>query len=107
MLDGLIVDEERMRSNLGMSNGLIVAEAVMMVLATHIGRQKAHDAVYAACRTVNEQGGTLAGALSRMPDVSSRLDPALIEHLTDPTNYLGMAPQMVDRVLANGSSPAR
>src|SRR6202008_4452619 len=39
MLGGLIVDEARMRKNLDMSNGLIVAEAVMMGLAPHIGRQ--------------------------------------------------------------------
>ena len=30
MLDGLIVDEQRMRRNLDMTSGLIVAEAVMM-----------------------------------------------------------------------------
>ena len=64
MLDGLIVDEDRMRANLNMSNGLIVAEAVMMGLAPYIGRQDAHDVVYAACRIVNEQGGTFASVLS-------------------------------------------
>ena len=100
MLDGLIVDEDRMRTNLSLSNGLIVAEAVMMGLAPFIGRQDAHDVVYAACRIVNEQGGTLASVLSSMPEVASRLDQALIEQLTSPTNYLGMAPQMVDRVVA-------
>ena len=107
MLDGLIVDEDRMRTNLNISNGLIVAEAVMMGLAPYIGRQDAHDVVYAACRTVNEQGGTLASVLSNMPEVSSRLDQTMIEQLTNPTNYLGMAPQMVDRVLANRTRIAR
>jgi 3-carboxy-cis,cis-muconate cycloisomerase len=106
MLDGLTVDEERMRTNLGMSNGLIVAEAVMMGLAPFIGRQDAHDVVYGACRIVNQQGGTLASVLSSMPEVTSRLDQALIEQLTNPTNYLGMAPQMVDRVLASRGKPA-
>lgn len=104
MLDGLIVDEQRMRKNLDMSNGLIVAEAVMMGLAPHIGRQEAHDVVYDACRVVNEKGGTLAGVLNSMPEVSSRLDPKLIEQLTDPANYLGAAPQMVDRVLASSAA---
>ena len=56
MLGGLIVDERRMRRNLDLTR-LIVAEAVMMGLAPHPGRQQAHDVVYAACRTVNEQGG--------------------------------------------------
>jgi 3-carboxy-cis,cis-muconate cycloisomerase len=103
MLGGLIVDEVRMAQNLGMSRGLIVAEAVMMGLAPHIGRQDAHDVVYAACRTVNEQGGSLGEVLKAMPEVASRLDSALIDQLTDPANYLGMAPQMVDRVLASSA----
>ncbi|HEU0203878.1 MAG TPA: adenylosuccinate lyase family protein [Burkholderiaceae bacterium] len=101
MLDGLIVDDKKMAENLGVSKGLIVAEAVMMGLAPHIGRQEAHDVVYDACRTVNEQGGTLAEVLAAMPAVASRLDRAAIERLTDPANYLGVAPAMVDRVIAN------
>ena len=107
MLDGLIVDEQRMRRNLDMTSGLIVAEAVMMGLAPHLGRNEAHDVVYAACRIVNEQGGRLADVLAGMTQVSSRLDRQAIERLTDPANYLGMAPQMVDRVLASSAAAAR
>ena len=107
MLDGLIVDEQRMRRNLDMTSGLIVAEAVMMGLAPHLGRNEAHDVVYAACRIVNEQGGRLADVLAGMTQVSSRLDRQAIDGLTDPANYLGMAPQMVDRVLASSAAAAR
>ncbi|AIU87998.1 class-II fumarase/aspartase family protein [Pectobacterium odoriferum] len=99
MLNGLIVDEKMMLKNLNMTNGLIVAEAVMMGLAPYIGRQEAHDIVYDACRIVNEKGGTLADVLNAMPSVSSRLAPKLIEDLTNPVNYLGCAPEMVDQVL--------
>ncbi|GJE03915.1 3-carboxy-cis,cis-muconate cycloisomerase [Methylobacterium isbiliense] len=99
-LGGLIVDEAQMRRNLGISRGLIVAEAAMMALAPHTGRSQAHDLVYAACRVVNEQGGTLAEALADVPGVTAHFDRAAIDHLTDPANYLGAAPQMVDRVLA-------
>ncbi|MCL4687922.1 MAG: adenylosuccinate lyase family protein [Burkholderiales bacterium] len=103
MLGGLIVDEKAMARNLDMTKGLIVAEAVMMGLAPHIGRQDAHDVVYDACRVVNEKGGRLADVLNAMPSVSSRLDPKLVERLTDPANYLGSAPQMVDQVLASSA----
>ena len=105
MLGGLIVDEQRMRQNLDMSGGLIVAEAVMMGLAPHIGRQQAHDVVYAACRVVNEQGGRLADVLAADPAITVHLDRAAVERLTDPANYLGAAPLMVDRVL-NGRTPS-
>jgi 3-carboxy-cis,cis-muconate cycloisomerase len=88
-----------MAKNLDLSRGLIVAEAVMMGLAPQMGRQQAHDVVYDACRVVNEKGGSLTEALSADPEVSGRIDRATIDRLTDPGNYLGQAPQMVDQVL--------
>ena len=105
-LGGLIVDTEQMRRNLGISRGLIVAEAVMMGLAPAIGRQQAHDVVYDACRTVNEKGGTLAEALAALPAVTAHFDRAAIDRLTDPTNYLGLSPQMVDRALTESAKTA-
>jgi 3-carboxy-cis,cis-muconate cycloisomerase len=99
-LGGLFVDEGRMRQNLGISQGLIAAEAVMMALAPAVGRQQAHDIIYDACRTVNEKGCSLADALAALPEVTRHLNRAAIERLTDPANYLGLAPQMVDRALA-------
>jgi len=100
-LGGLIVDEKKMAENLDISRGLIVAEAVMMGLAPDLGRQEAHDVVYDACRVANEKAMTLADALSADPRVSARIDRATIDRLTSPRNYLGLAPQMVDRVIAS------
>src|SRR3954463_510870 len=99
-LHGLVVDEKQMAKNLGISRGLIVAEAVMMGLAPEMGRQQAHDVVYDACRLANEKNLTLADALSADPQVSARIDRATIDLLTSPDRYLGLAPEMVDRVLA-------
>ncbi len=99
-LGGLIVDQNKMAENLEVSRGLIVAEAVMMGLAPQLGRQEAHDVVYDACRLASEKHLTLAEALSANPQVSGRIDSATIDRLTSPGNYLGLAPEMVDRVLA-------
>jgi 3-carboxy-cis,cis-muconate cycloisomerase len=98
-LSGLIVDTDQMRKNLGISRGLIVAEAVMMGLAPALGRQAAHDLVYDACRTVNEKGGTLLEALVALPEVTALVSRQDLERMTDPANYLGLAPQMVDRAV--------
>jgi 3-carboxy-cis,cis-muconate cycloisomerase len=100
-LGGLIVDEAQMAKNLDISRGLIVAEAVMMGLAPELGRQEAHDVVYDACRAAAEQHITLAQALLADREVTDRIDRATIERLTLPGNYLGLAPQMVDRVIAS------
>jgi 3-carboxy-cis,cis-muconate cycloisomerase len=100
MLEGLSIDPARMRHNLGLTGGLIVAEAVMMALAPHVGRQTAHDLVYAACRGALERGSTLCAELEARTEVTRHLDAPRLAALTDPANYLGSAPAMVDRALA-------
>ncbi len=100
MLAGLEVDVDRMRQNLDLSGGLIVAEAVMMGLAPHLGRQTAHDIVYDACRKAATLHLPLAQVLYESPDVTARLDKAAIDRLCDPANYLGSAQNMVDSMLA-------
>lgn len=99
ILPGLYVDEKRMRENLDITKGLILSEAVMMGLAPHIGRQRAHDLVYDICRKVADTGAPLIDLLSEDKEISQHLDRAALERLTDPANYLGLAGEMVDRVL--------
>ncbi len=99
MVSGLVVEPERMRRNLDLTGGLIVAEAVMMALAKHIGRGAAHDVVYAACRKAAENGTPLIEELSKVREITSHFDTAALARLVDPQNYLGSAPQMVDRIL--------
>ncbi len=100
MLDGLVVDAQRMRRNLDLTGGLIVAEAVMMALAPHTGRGAAHDLVYGACRAVLEGGTSLLGELVKLDAVTRHLTTSDLERLVDPANYVGAAPAMVDRLLA-------
>jgi len=102
MMSGLAVDADRMRRNLRITGGLIVAEAVMMALAEHIGRGAAHDIVYSACRAAAETGNDLFSELSRRPEITAHLSEQRLLELVDPANYLGCAPAMVDRVLGDG-----
>jgi 3-carboxy-cis,cis-muconate cycloisomerase len=105
MLEGLVVDESRMRLNLDLTQGLIVAEAVMMGLAPHLGRQNAHDIVYAACREALGQGRSLLDVLKENPAVSGALAPDRLRALCDPAAYLGMAPKMADQVVQMHRNP--
>ena len=99
MLEGLVVDEARMRKNLDLSRGLIVAEAVMMGLAPYLGRQPAHDMVYEACRDALAQGRSLFDVLAADPRISAALTVDRLRSLCDPANYLGSAPAMVDAIV--------
>lgn len=100
MLSGLQVDPKRMRTNLDLTGGLIVSEAVMMGLAPYLGREHSHDLVYNICRKVNETGRPLIDLLIEDPEISRSLDKATLSKLVDPANYLGLSGVMVDRVLS-------
>jgi 3-carboxy-cis,cis-muconate cycloisomerase len=97
---GLIVDAGGMQHNLGLTHGLIVAEAVMMGLAPQIGRNEAHHLVGDACGKAIADGRPLYDVLMESPDVAGPLGADKLKALTDPANYLGAAQAMVDRVLA-------
>jgi 3-carboxy-cis,cis-muconate cycloisomerase len=98
--EGMVIDAERMRGNLDISRGLIVAEAVMMGLAPHLGRLEAHHVVKHACDVALTERISLVDALARDAAVSSRLDRPAIEQLIEPSGYLGSSQAFIDRVIA-------
>lgn len=100
LVEGLRVDPEAMRANMDLTRGLIVSEAVMMGLAPALGRQAAHDLVYAACRIATDERRALLDVLLDMPEVTAKLDRDALAQLCEPGNYVGEAPEMVDRLLA-------
>src|SRR5262249_27693259 len=106
LLQGLEVDADRMRANLDLTRGMIVSEAVMMGLGPHLGRQRAHALVYAICRKVAATGEPLLDLLARDAEIAKHLTRAELAKLCDPENYLGLAGEMVDRVLARESGAA-
>jgi 3-carboxy-cis,cis-muconate cycloisomerase len=94
VLKGLRLDPERMRRNLDLGGGLIMAEAVMLNLGAAIGRQHAHDVVYDAAQAAFIQGRPFAELLAADPRVTAHLDKAAIENLLDPTAYTGLCAEM-------------
>ena len=103
---GLEVDADRMRANLDLTRGMIVSEAVMMGLGPHLGRQRAHDLVYDICRKVSATGVPLVELLAQNADISKHLTRAELDKMCDPAAYLGLAGEMVDKVLARESRSA-
>ena len=99
LVEGLQVDEKKMRANLDITNGLIMSEAVMMGLSAKMGRNRAHDVVYDVCREVVKTGRPLFDLLEENKEIGKHTDGKMLATLFDPANYLGVAGDMVDRVL--------
>ena len=100
VVEGLQVNEKKMRENLDMTKGLIMSEAVMMKLGDKMGRNYAHDHVYDICREVVRTGRPLIDLLAEDKEISAHASRKELEAMVDPANYLGVAGEMVDRVLA-------
>jgi 3-carboxy-cis,cis-muconate cycloisomerase len=99
VLEGLQVNEKKMRANLDITNGLIMSEAVMMGLGAAMGRNRAHDVVYDICREVVKTGRPLVDLLAEDKEISKHASRKQLEKMVNPANYLGVAGEMVDRVL--------
>jgi 3-carboxy-cis,cis-muconate cycloisomerase len=96
----LQIDSERMRRNLDATHGLIIAEAVTMALGKHIGKSAAHKLVEAASQQATKSGKHLREVLQLDKSVTERLSGADLDRLFAPENYLGVAEELVDRVVA-------
>src|SRR5580704_16184849 len=103
LLDGLQVFPDRMRENLDLSGGLIMAEALMLELGRQIGRQRAHDAVYEAAQASVTQSRPFREMLALDPHVSAGLTPSQMEALLDPARYTGLCREFAER----GAATAR
>ena len=79
VLGGVEVHPDRMRENLHLSSGLVMAESVVMSLAPRMDRAEATALVEAAVR--------------------AHLSPAEIAAAVDPSGYLGATDQFIDRAL--------
>lgn len=99
LAEGLEVHAGRMRANLDLSQGLIMAEAVSMRLAEAVGRAQAHAWVGAACRDALDSGRSLHEVLADDAGIRRYLDASALNALFEPAGYLGMCDAFIERVL--------
>ena len=96
LLDGIEVDAVRMRANLELSNGLMMAERVTFALAPSMGRSKAKAFMETACKQAMLDKQHLKGHLLTKPEVAA-LD---LDALFDPSTYLGASDNFIDSLIA-------
>lgn len=108
ILQGLVVDEARMRANVGLTRGLVASERVMIALAEKLGKPAAHRLVYEAAMECYAKSISLAQALAARPEVRRFLSPQEIDALCAPESYTGtsarQALEAVRRARARGGA---
>ncbi|VXC82043.1 3-carboxy-cis,cis-muconate cycloisomerase [Pseudomonas sp. 8Z] len=96
----LEVDAARMRANLELTQGLVLAEAVSIALAQKIGRDAAHHLIEQCCKQAVREGAHLRAVLGANAEVSAQLSAAELDSLLDAAHYLGQARRWVERAVA-------
>lgn len=100
-LQGLFVDEGRMRANLDAAGGVARAEGLVVALAPSLGHAEARLLVERACARAIASGRTLAEAAADEPRILATLERSAIDTALDPAAFVEAAALSVQRVLAH------
>jgi 3-carboxy-cis,cis-muconate cycloisomerase len=99
LLAGLQVDAQRMRHNVDLTGGLIMAEHVVMILGERIDRVMARALVDAAVSMSLNTGRPFKDVLREDRGITTYLKPEELAVALEPDRYLGVAGQLIDRAL--------
>ena len=100
LLDNLIVDEESMRRNLKLLNGIILCEAIMVKLVEKgVPRLKAHRYLINFVRESYITSKSFKELLLSDEFITKYLTREEIENLLKPENYLGVYDKLIDRAI--------
>jgi 3-carboxy-cis,cis-muconate cycloisomerase len=102
LLEGLQLDENRMRRNLEMTGGLIGSESIAMALAVYVGRSEAQRIVEGAAHRARG-GASFLDSLAADPVVTRHLTRADIERHLSPQPHVAAARAVVERVIGEMS----
>jgi 3-carboxy-cis,cis-muconate cycloisomerase len=98
-LEHLEVDARRMRANLELTHGALLAERVTTALAPALGRHAAHELVHQAAQHAFASDRPLGEVLAGRDDVTAHVDAGEIARLLDPAGYLGSTDDLIARAL--------
>ena len=101
ILEGLEIHQDAMARNLDATHGLVMAEAVAMALAKHMGKMPAHQVIERASHRALESRKLFREVLVNEQEILKYLSAREIDELLDPKNYTGSAQVMIDRVLGS------
>lgn len=106
LLKGLRVDKDNMQRNLNMMQGYLLSEKVMLELGNRVGKNTAHEWLYEASMTGQENDQSFADALRQHDKISDTFSNEQVNEMTRPETYLGAIADSIDRVVAREKDAA-
>lgn len=94
LIEGLEVDENRMSTNLELTQGLIYAENITLALAQKIGKSAAHEYMEKACKKAVREKKHLKEVVLEM-----NIDLTDLDALFDPKNAIGLSLELIEQVV--------
>jgi 3-carboxy-cis,cis-muconate cycloisomerase len=98
-IGGIVVNPERMRANLDLTGGLVMAESLTTALAANLGRSASYELVQLLTKRAAAVGTDLRSIALADEQVRSVLSRDAIDRAFDPLTYLGSADAFIDRAL--------
>ncbi|UJG44937.1 MAG: adenylosuccinate lyase [Candidatus Heimdallarchaeum endolithica] len=92
ILASLYLNEEKIKHNLYLKEGAQCSENLMLHLTPYIGRQKAHELLKQLSNFSN-----FKKVVKENEVVKKYLDAEKIDFILDPVNYIGLAPEIVEK----------
>ncbi len=97
---GIEIHRDRMLANIESSQGLVMAEPLMMALTKKgIGRQDAHEIIRTSSMVAVETGAHLRDVLIERDDLKGILTKEEIISTMDAANYVGGSREIVDKMV--------
>ncbi len=100
LASGLVVHPKAMQRNLGLSNGLIASEAMMMRLTGLMGRHEAHRLLYDAAQRTVADGVPFMTAIREHPMLAAHELPADFAQALDASAYVGQSSAIAAETVA-------
>jgi len=99
LFGNLVVRPEVMLRQFDDSDLFVMTEAVMMEIAPKLGRTRAYDLLKSEIKSARP-GISLKELIENSPKLLELVGASNIARVVDPANYLGAAPEMVDKAVA-------
>jgi adenylosuccinate lyase len=99
MMEGLLVDGERMKRNIELSGGTTFSQTLLLALVdAGMTREKAYAIVQRNAHGALDSGSAFADMVREDPEVAKVLDRSAVEAVFDPAGLLKRVDIIFDRV---------